>query len=234
MDSIHISLQAETLGYLFGLPITNSLVLSLVTALLLVGGGFLIAKRLKWVPGKAQGTVELIIGGLLDFMTQVVGDRKQAFKFFPLVATIFLFILLNNWIGVLPGIGSIGFTEEEHGREGFVPLFRAANADLNTTLALAVIAVFAIQMYAVQRLVFFAQAGKYINVTHGPIHFFGNVFAGEVLLVIIMGLLPLTASFGALPFFLLEYFVGFIQALVFAMLTLVFLKVATAEVEPGH
>ena len=255
MDSIHISLQAETLGYLFGLPITNSLVLSLVTALLLVGGGFLIAKRLKWVPGKAQGTVELIIGGLLDFMTQVVGDRKQAFKFFPLVATIFLFILLNNWIGVLPGIGSIGFTEEEHGREGFVPLFRAANADLNTSIALAVIAVFAIQMYAVQRLGFFAQAGKYINVTHGPIHFFvgllelvgefarilsfsfrlfGNVFAGEVLLVIIMGLLPLTASFGALPFFLLEYFVGFIQALVFAMLTLVFLKVATAEVEPGH
>ena len=95
MDSIHISLQAETLGYLFGLPITNSLVLSLVTALLLVGGGFLIAKRLKWVPGKAQGTVELIIGGLLDFMTQVVGDRKQAFKFFPLVATI-LFCLTTG------------------------------------------------------------------------------------------------------------------------------------------
>ena len=247
MDSIHISLQAETIGYFFGLPITNSLILSLLTAFFLVGGGFLIAKRLKWVPGKAQGTVELIIGGLLDFMTQVVGDRKQAFKFFPLVATIFLFILFNNWIGVLPGIGSIGFTEEDHGREVFVPLFRAANADLNTTLALAVIAVFAIQMYAVQRLGFFAQAGKYINVTHGPIHFFvgllelvgefarilsfsfrlfGNVFAGEVLLVITGFLVPYLIP---VPFLILELFVGFIQALVFAMLAMVFTSIAVSH-----
>lgn len=249
---MHISLTAETIGHIFGLPITNSLVLSLITALLLVGGGFLVARKLKWVPGKAQSTLELIIDSLLDFMAQVLGDRKQAAKFFPLVATIFLFILLNNWVGVLPGIGSIGVLEEDHGHEVFVPLFRAANADLNTTLALALIAVFAIQMYAIQRLGFFTQLGKYFNFTHGPIHFFvgllelvgefarvlsfsfrlfGNVFAGEVLLIIIMGLLPLAASFGALPFFLLEYFVGFIQALVFAMLTLVFLKVATADVE---
>jgi F-type H+-transporting ATPase subunit a len=104
----------------------------------------------------------------------------------------------------------------------------------------------------VQRLGFFGHVGKFINVTHGPIHFFvgllelvgefakvlsfsfrlfGNVFAGEVLLVIMMSLLPSLVSAAALPFFLLEYFVGFIQALVFAMLTLVFLKVATAEVE---
>jgi len=79
MDSIHISLQAETIGYFFGLPITNSLILSLLTAFFLVGGGFLIAKRLKWVPGKAQSALELIIGGLLDFLTQEVGVRKQAF-----------------------------------------------------------------------------------------------------------------------------------------------------------
>jgi F-type H+-transporting ATPase subunit a len=216
----------------------------------------------------------------------VLGDRKQAAKFFPFVATIFLFILFNNWIGVLPGVGSIGFYEthakeeahvedmvsealtEESAHEQepavsgesevheesrvFVPLFRAANADLNTTFALALIAVVAIQLYAVQRLGFFGHVGKFINVTHGPIHFFvgllelvgefakvlsfsfrlfGNVFAGEVLLVIMMSLLPSLVSAAALPFFLLEYFVGFIQALVFAMLTLVFLKVATAEVE---
>ncbi|MBI2098732.1 MAG: F0F1 ATP synthase subunit A [Candidatus Wildermuthbacteria bacterium] len=281
MDSIHISLQAETLGYLFGLPITNSLVLSLVTAFSLVGGGFLVAKRLKWVPGKAQGMVELIIGGLLDFMAQVVGDRKQALTFFPLVATIFLFILFNNWIGVLPGIGSFGFytvaeaTEEEikigeevglipeeeavqlekelkHEEKEFVPFFRSANADLNTTFALAIIAVFAVQLYAIQKLGFFAQVGKYIDFKHGPIHFFvglleivgefarivsfsfrlfGNIFAGEVLLVIIMTLVPVVIP---LPFIFLEFFVGFIQALVFAMLTLVFLKVATMKVEPEH
>ena len=249
MDSIHISLQAETLGHLFGLPITNSLILSLLTAFFLVGGGFLVAKRLQWVPGKAQSTVELIIGGLLDFMTQVVGDRKQAFKFFPLVATIFLFILFNNWIGVLPGTGSIGMFEEEHGQSVFVPFFRSAAADLNTTFALAIIAVLAVQLYAIQKLGFFGHIGKYFNFTHGPIHLFvgllelvgefarvvsfsfrlfGNIFAGEVLLIIIMTLVPVLIP---LPFIFLEFFVGFIQALVFAMLTLVFLKVATTQVE---
>ena len=246
---MHISLQAEILGYIFGLPITNSLVLSLVTAVLLVGGGFLVAQSLKMIPNKLQSTVELVIDGLLDFMTQILGDRKQTLKYFPLIATLFLFILLNNWIGVLPGIGSIGVTEIDHGQEVFVPFFRSANADLNTTFALALIAVFAIQMYGIQRLGFFGHIGKFINVTHGPIHFFvgllelvgefakvlsfsfrlfGNVFAGEVLLVIIMALVPVIIP---LPFIFLEYFVGFIQALVFAMLTLIFLKVATAQVE---
>ena len=249
MESIHISLRAETIGHVFGLPITNSLVLSLLTAVLLVGGGFFIARTLKPVPGKAQSTAELAVGGILDFMAQVLGDRQQALKFFPLVATIFLFILLNNWMGVLPGIGSMGTVDEVH---GFVPFLRPAAADLNTTLALAIIAVLAVQLYAVQKLGFFAQVGKYINFRQGPLHFFvgllellgefarvlsfsfrlfGNMFAGEVLLIIMMALLPLIASFGALPFFFLEYFVGFIQALVFAMLTLVFLKVATMEVE---
>ena len=246
---MHISLQAETLGQIFGMPITNSLVLSVLTAILLVGGGFLIARNLRLVPGKIQSLTELVIGGLLDFVTEILGDRKQALKFFPLIATIFLFILLNNWIGVLPGIGSIGIYEVEHGEQVFVPLFRSANADLNTTFALALIAVFAIQMYGIQKLGFFGHVGKFINFRHGPIHFFvgllelvgefakvlsfsfrlfGNIFAGEVLLVIIMALVPVLIP---LPFIFLEYFVGFIQALVFAMLTLIFLKVATTEVE---
>ena len=93
---MHISLQAEVLGEIFGLPITNSLVLSLLTAALLVGGGFLVARALKLVPGKVQSTAELVIDSLLDLTAQVVGDRKQASKFFPLVATIFLFILQSS------------------------------------------------------------------------------------------------------------------------------------------
>lgn len=252
---MHISLQAEILGEIFGMPITNSLVLSLLTAALLVGGGFFVARTLKLVPGKVQSTMELAIDSLLDLTSQVVGDRKQASKFFPLVATIFLFILLNNWIGVLPGTGSVGFYEppspEATAGQGkiFVPFFRSANADLNTTFALALIVVIAIQAYAIQKLGFFGHIGKYFNFTHGPIHFFvgllelvgefarvlsfsfrlfGNIFAGEVLLIIIMSLVPV---FVPLPFIFLEFFVGFIQALVFAMLTLVFLKVATTEVE---
>ena len=110
---MHISLEAETLGYILGFPITNSLVLALVTALILVGSGFFVARSLKVIPARMQSIIEVIIESILDFMTQILQDRKQALKFFPLVATIFLFILINNWIGVLPGVGSLGFFEEE-------------------------------------------------------------------------------------------------------------------------
>src|SRR3989338_9059679 len=122
---MHISLQAEVLGEIFGMPITNSLVLSLLTAVLLVGGGFFVVLGLKLVPGKVQSAVELVIDSVLVLTAQVLGDSMQAAKFFPLVATIFLFILLNNWIGVLPGTGSIGFYEQEEGHSVFVPFFRS-------------------------------------------------------------------------------------------------------------
>tara|TARA_Y100000310_G_scaffold335775_1_gene418651 strand:+ start:1535 stop:2278 length:744 start_codon:yes stop_codon:yes gene_type:complete len=245
---MHISLQAETITHLFGLPITNSLVLSLLTAFLLVGGGLFVVYSLKLIPQKLQNAAEVIVEGILTFMGQALGDKEQAKKFFPLVATIFLFILLNNWIGVLPGIGSLGFYEMDHGQEVFIPFFRSANSDLNTTFALALVTMVAIQWYGIRKLGFLAHAGKFFVFTKGPIQFFvgllelvgefakvlsfsfrlfGNVFAGEVLLVIIMALVPLLIPF---PFLLLEFFVGFIQALVFAMLTLIFLKIATEPV----
>ncbi|MDP4007133.1 MAG: F0F1 ATP synthase subunit A [bacterium] len=246
---MHISLQAETLGVLFGIPVTNSLILSLLTTFLLVGSGLLVAYSLKVIPNKVQGTAEVVLDGILSFMASTLGSLEQAKKFFPLVATIFLFILVNNWIGVLPGTGSIGFWEQAHGKEIFVPFFRSANSDLNTTFALALITMVAIHLYGVAKLGPWRHLSKFFIFTKGPIYFFvgllegvgefakvlsfsfrlfGNMFAGEVLLVIVMGLVPLLAPF---PFLLLEFFVGFIQALVFAMLTMIFLKIATAEVE---
>lgn len=246
---MHISLQAETVGYLFSIPVTNSLILSVLTALLLVGGGLLATYSLRVVPSRVQGTAEVVVDGLLGFMAQTLGNLEQAKKFFPLVATIFLFILVNNWIGVLPGTGSIGFYEMDHGKEVFVPFFRSANSDLNTTFALALVAMFAVHLYGVLKLGPWRHLSKFLIVNKGPIYFFvglleavgefvkvlsfsfrlfGNIFAGEVLLIIIMTLAPLLAPF---PFLLLEFFVGFIQALVFAMLTLIFLKIATQEVE---
>ena len=234
------------------MPITNSLILSLLTALVLVGGGFLVAGALRHIPGRIQSGVEIIIEAILEVMTQVLGVRELAKKFFPLIATIFLFILLNNWIGVLPGIGSLGFAQAHDGKEEFIPLFRSANSDLNSTLALALIAMVAIQLYGIGKLGFFRHWSKFFAFTKGPVYFFvgileligefakvvsfsfrlfGNIFAGEVLLVIVSALLPFFASFGLLPFLFLEFFVGFIQALVFAMLTLIFLKVATSEIQ---
>lgn len=246
---MHISLQAETIGVLFGIPITNSLILSLLTTFILIGAGLFAVHSLKVVPSKVQGTAELVLGGLLSFMAQTLGNMEQAKKFFPLVATIFLFILLNNWIGVLPGTGSFGFYEIEEGHKAFVPFFRSANSDLNTTFALSLVAMAAIHLYGIVKLGAVKHLSKFIILTKGPIYFFvglleavgefakvlsfsfrlfGNVFAGEVLLVIVMGLVPLFAPF---PFILLEFFVGFIQALVFAMLTMIFLKISTAEIE---
>ncbi|MEK7542085.1 MAG: F0F1 ATP synthase subunit A [Patescibacteria group bacterium] len=252
MEGIHISLQAERLGEFLGMPITNSLILSLLTAFLLVGGGFLVVKSMRAIPGKLQNGGEIIVEGILDFVTQVLGDRKLALKFFPLVATIFLFILVSNWVGVLPGTGSLGFYEEHGEEREFIPLFRSAAADLNTTLALALVAMAAVQLYGIKKLGFFRHWGKFFVFNKGPIYLFvgllelvgefakvlsfsfrlfGNIFAGEVLLIIVAALLPVFLAFGLLPFLFLEFFVGFIQALVFSMLTLIFLKVATTEVE---
>ncbi|MCH7828313.1 F0F1 ATP synthase subunit A [Patescibacteria group bacterium] len=246
---MHISLQAETLGILFGIPITNSLILSVVTALLLVGGGLFVAYSLKVIPNRVQGAAEVVLDGILSFMAQTLGSMDQAKKFFPLVTTIFLFILLNNWIGVLPGTGSIGFFEMHDGKEVFIPFFRSANSDLNTTFALALISMIAIQLYGVKKLGVWGHVSKFLVLTKGPINFFvgilelvgefakvlsfsfrlfGNIFAGEVLLLIVMMLVPFLAPF---PFLLLEFFVGFIQALVFAMLTMIFLKMAALKVQ---
>jgi len=246
---MNISLQAETLGTLLGIPVTNSLILSVLTAFILVGGGLFVASSLKVIPNRVQGAVEVVLEGILSFMAQTLGSYEQAKKFFPLIATIFLFILLNNWIGVLPGTGSIGFFEVEHGKEIFVPLFRSANSDLNTTFALALVSMIAIQLYGIKKLGLWGHISKFLVFNKGPIHFFvglleamsegakvlsfsfrlfGNMFAGEVLLIIIIGLVPLLVP---LPFLLLEFFVGFIQALIFAMLTMIFLKMAAVKVE---
>ena len=246
---MNISLQPEIIGTLFGIPISNSLILSLITASILIVGGFLLVRSLHMIPGKAQNAVETLLEGIIAFMGQALGNAEQAKKFFPLVATIFLFILFNNWVGVLPGTGSVGFYEEHGGEQTFVPLLRSANSDLNTTFALALISVVAIQWYGIRKLGFLRHISKFLVFTKGPIQFFvgileligefakvlsfsfrlfGNIFAGEVLLLIIMTLVPVIAPF---PFIMLEFFVGFIQALVFAMLTLIFLKIATEQVE---
>jgi F-type H+-transporting ATPase subunit a len=190
-----------------------------------------------------------VIEFLYNTVDNVFGDKKITKKYFPLVATFFLFILFNNWLGTLPGVGSIGINEIHEGEKIFVPLLRPGNADLNHTLALAVVSVIAIQFFGITAIGLFKYSGKFLNLKGGPIGFFvgllemigevakilsfsfrlfGNIFAGEVLLTVIMTILPYIAP---IPFTLLELFVGLIQALVFTMLTLVFIKIATTDHE---
>ncbi|MDP2641126.1 MAG: F0F1 ATP synthase subunit A [Candidatus Yanofskybacteria bacterium] len=243
---MQIHLEPEILFFLFGIPISNSFVLAWLAGGILIGGGFYLVRSLKPIPGKFQSTIEVFVEGSIEFMSQTLGgNRKQAMQFFPLVAAFFLFILLNNWLGILPGVGSIGFFQEYHGEQVLKPIFRGANSDLNTTLALALISVVGAQIYGMKKLGFFTQASKYIVLNKGPVflfvgllelvgelakvlsfsfRLFGNIFAGKVLLVVALALVPFLAP---VPFYGLELFIGFIQAFIFAMLTLVFLKIAT-------
>ena len=245
---MEISIKAEQIFNIWGLPITNTLLTSWLVMAFLIVGSILISRTYKYIPGKIQNLVEWIVENLLDFFETIGGDRKTAEKFFPIVATIFIFVLLSNWAGILPGVGSIGFYHLIDEKETFVPLFRSVNSDLNMTLALALIAVVLSHLYGLFTIGFKHHVGKFFNFS-GPVNFFagilelvsefakiisfsfrlfGNVFAGEVLLVIIGFLVPYVAP---VPFLGLELFVGLIQALIFATLAMVSLS---ASVQIHH
>ena len=251
---MHVSIAPEIIINILGIPITNSLVASFMTPAVLITVAYFALRNIKEVPQGFQNLLETIIEALFNMVDSVTGDRKQTYQFFPLIATIFIFIIISNWMGLLPGFGSIGFfetvAEGAHGEEysAFTPLLRSANSDLNTTLALAIISVLAVQVFGIIALGISKYGKKFINFK-SPITFFvgileligeiskmisfsfrlfGNVFAGEILLLVIMMLVPFVIP---LPFFALELFVGFIQALVFAMLTLVFLKMGVTAHE---
>lgn len=244
---MEISLAAEKIGHIGSFPITNSLLLSLIATILLIILALLATSNLQTVPKGIQNFFESIVELLFNLVNGVLEDENKTRKYFPLLATIFIFIITNNWLGLLPGVGSIGINEAKEGEHILVPLFRGGNADLNTTMALAIIAVIMVQVFGVAAIGAFKYAKKFINF-HGPINFFvgilelisefskmisfsfrlfGNIFAGEVLLMVMGFIAPFIAP---IPFFALELFVGMIQALVFMMLTLVFIKGATEDV----
>lgn len=245
---VNISFLPEHIFSIGSIAITNSFVVSLVAMIILVAIGYFSTRKMRLVPRGAQNLIEVVIELLRDMINGVTGDDKQTRKFFPIVATIFLFVLLSNWLGLVPGVGSIGIIEA--GPEGtlMIPLFRAGSADLNFTFALAIVSVFAAQYFGIAALGIVKYGKKFINFKD-PIKFFvgileligetaklisfsfrlfGNIFAGEVLLLVIAFLAPYIAP---LPFYFLEVLVGVIQALIFSMLTLVFLKMATVAHE---
>ncbi|MEK7211139.1 MAG: F0F1 ATP synthase subunit A [Patescibacteria group bacterium] len=245
---MNISLAAEPIFYVGSFPVTNTLLVAWAVIIFLVVIAFLVNRKMRLIPRGLQNVVEYALEGLYNLIDGVTHDKKQSKKFFPIVATIFLFVILSNWIEIAPGLGTIGLRETHEGKEIIVPFIRSSSADLNVTLALAAVSVFATQIMGIAALGFFKYAGKFINF-HGPIEFFsgilelisevakmisfsfrlfGNIFAGEVLLAVVSFLVPYIVP---LPFLFLEIFVGFVQALVFAMLTTVFLKMAVTSHE---
>lgn len=245
---VHISLKAEEIFRLGGLSVTNTLLLSVGAAVLIAVIALISRRSIKIIPGGLQNAIEFAVESLLQLMDSVLGERRKSEKYLPLVATIFVFILFSNWLGLMPGIGSIGLVRHPPASGEFTPLFRSPASDLNFTLALAIITVLAVNILGVLAVGARPHLSKFFNFKH-PVGFFigilelisefakiisfsfrlfGNVFAGEVLLVVAAFLIPYVIP---LPFLFLELFVGFIQAFIFAMLSLVFVAIATSETE---
>ena len=242
---MHISISAETILNLGPLAVTNSMVATGIVLIVLSFVSFIATRKLKEVPSGLQNMLEAVVEGLYKLTDGIIRDKKLSRKVFPLIATFFIFILFNNWLGLFPGFGTIGIHEiNKEGHEVFRPILRAGTADLNTTIALGLVSVTAIQVIGISALGFVRYSRKFINFS-SPVNFFvgileliseiikivsfafrlfGNVFAGEVLLTVMSVMVPFLVP---MPLYIMEVFVGFIQALVFTMLTLVFIKMAT-------
>ncbi len=243
-SALHISIAAEPLFNLGLLAVTNSLLTSWIVVLGISLFSIYIGKKLKKIPSYLQILVEIPVGGIYDLAKSINGSRAAAF--FPFVFTAFIYIIFSNWIGLVPGVGTIFLNIGEYGAEK-APLLRAPTADINTTLALALLSVGLVQFYGLKTLKM-EYVKKFLNFKNPILTFvglleligelakivsfafrlFGNIFAGEVLLIVTSFLVPFVIP---TPFYGLELFVGFIQALVFCMLTLVFLNLATTHAE---
>ena len=245
---LEVAIKPEIITYLGSLPITNSLITTYIVIFAILALAFKGLSRLKELPSRFQVIQEAIVETWLNLCDSAGGMNAR--RFFPFVTTLFIFILLSNWFGLLPGISAVGLNALHEGKTTFIPLLRASTTDLNTTLALSLVSVIYIQIEGIRALGIKLHLRKYFkNPLGNPIdtfvgllelnseltkvislsfRLFGNVFAGEVLLVVITSLIPLLAP---VPFLALEVFVGFIQAFVFAMLTLVFASMAITQHE---
>lgn len=241
-SELHISLPAEVVFHLGPVAITNSMILGSLGVLVMLAILFFVAGRIKSGRGNRfvtliQWLFEFLYNSTVDILG---GDKQLARKVAPLAITIFFVVLINYWISVLPGVGSITWNG--------VLLFRGLPADLNFTVAIAIITIIASQVFAITRHGFFGNVGRYIkNPLKDPIgafegilefvgefsrlvalslRLFGNAFAGEVLLMVIAVLAGYFATL-ALPLFMgFELFIGFIQAYVFYILTVIFTSLA--------
>ena len=233
-----IVLQPEILGYFKNFPVTNTLLVSWITMAALITVSILATWKVQLVPSGLQNLFEMIIDFGYTTVSDLAGSQK-AKVFFPIVMTFFLFILFSNWLGLLPGFATIKFNGE--------PLLRSMNSDLNMTLGLALLSAFLTHAFAIHYLGWLDYLKKWF--TLNPIFFFvglleivseftkivslsfrlfGNIFAGEVVLSTVSSIFAFVIP---LPFYFLEIIVGFVQAAVFMMLTLVFMVILSEKHE---
>lgn len=248
-EGLHIGLHSERLFSLWGVPITNSLLATWLVMGVLLVAAYIIGRRLSLLPGKAQNAVEMFFEYVMGLVEQTLESRPLARRYFPLIATIFIFIFAANMFDFLPIFGTVGLRlpAQAGGEHEMIPLFHAVNADLNMTLALAIISFLVIEVSGVAMLGALKYGSKFVNLKAGLVGFlvgivelignlarlvslsfrlFGAIFAGEVLLLVIGMYVP---YFLPVPLMAFEMFIGLLQAAVFAILTLAFIKLAISH-----
>ncbi|KKS45174.1 ATP synthase F0 subunit A [Candidatus Nomurabacteria bacterium RIFCSPLOWO2_02_FULL_42_17] len=154
---------AEPIFHLGSMTVTNSLLASMLAVLVLVIIGICLRFSLKNVPRGLQNVFETILEGALNLCDQVTGHRRLSLKILPIALTIFLFVLVNNWLGLLPGVGTIGQIRIEEGHSIFVPYLRGGTADINTTLALGIFSVLGANIFGIFSVGLWKTFNKYIN-----------------------------------------------------------------------
>ena len=157
------TLFADPIAQVGNFTITNSLLNSWLVIFIVIVLSLVLRSKIRLVPGFIQNAFEMIIEGFLGIFDSVTGSRAKTLRFFPLVFTFFIFVLINNWLGILPGVGSIGQLVQEHGATVFVPFFWGGTADLNTTLALALIGVVASHIFGIGSTGFWSYFNRFIN-----------------------------------------------------------------------
>ncbi len=243
------TLAPEIIFYIGSFPVTNTILNTILVDFIIVLSVLFIHKKItKLVPGVFQNIVELLVHSFYDFTETIAG--KNTSKIFPFFMTFFLFIIVANWSGLILGSGTIGLKEYDGAKEHLIPLFRNASTDMNFTLALTLISVFATHILSFRTigikeylshffsfnpiylfvgiLDIISEAAKLVSFSF---RLFGNIFAGEMILAMI-GLPYLFAL--PVPFLGFEIFVGLVQAVVFAMLTMVFMAMLMTPRHAEH
>jgi F-type H+-transporting ATPase subunit a len=263
----NVELPAEPVLHIGHFAVTNTLIASWFTIIVLVVLAFTLTRQMKLIPGKRQAMAEAMVEGLLNFVESVAG-KKHARRLFTGVATIFLYVISNAYLALLPFFGSIGIFEHD-GK--FAPLFRAANTDVNVPLSIAIMSFIFVETWGMSALGVTHYLSEFINVRQmgqgfkelfsGQVktavmniifgfinlfvgvleifshltrmlsftfRLFGNMTAGEILILVSSFLIPAVFS---IPFYGLELLIGLIQALIFSGLTLVFGTIAVSPHE---
>lgn len=281
-----VAIAPEILFNLAGFDVTPTIITSVIVFIIIVVFAFLGTRNMQLVPSGLQNVLEAMLEAIINLFESIAGPVMWR-KFFTIAASIFILVLVSNFVGLIPGAGSIGVIkldpehpeppqgvfilgdapgfiettslfaknhpEEAEEHAALVPFLRAPSSDINLPLALALVSVVMTQVYGMQKqgLRYWTRFFSFGRLLKGDIAFglidvfvglvelvselgkiiaftfrlFGNIFAGEVILLI-MAFLFVMLPF---PFYGLEFFVAFIQAFVFAVLTVAFMRLATAE-----